>query len=786
MGMNTTAGDRLAGLLDGAAAPGASSVQLRSDPRHLRLEVEGVGHVPLPVSPAQARQLCQLGRRAPFGRGTETLTDPNVRDTWEIPRGLVRIEWGDTFESILGEIRDGLGLPAGCELAADLHSMLVYEAGQFFVAHQDSEKDDQMVATLVVALPATHTGGALVVEQPGGETTSYRGSKVALTLVAFYADRRHEVRPVKSGHRITLTYNLLLRGDTSRPVATGKETVKELARCLDEHFATRVTRRYRGADAEPPSRLVYLLDHEYTARGLSWSRLKGSDAHRASLLRAAAERAGCEPVLALADVQETWSAYEPEPRYRYGYGYLDGDEDGPGDADPDAYELEDLVNSSVRLLCWTGPAGAGPEEVSLSIDDAEVCATTRSVDLQPYASEYEGYMGNYGNIMDRWYRRAALVMWPHQLAFRNRAEASPAWALDELATRVRTDLPGARAAAATLAPLWDTTTVRAGDQAGLFGKALRLARALDDVELARMLLYPFRIETLGPAHVPPLAQLAGHYGVEWLDGPLRTWFGHRGQWHAEGPDRLEWLTSLPRLCEALRGKEGAGAAMARRLLELSAEWLDEEIRQGVATWPPSFRDRRLGELGPPLAALLAATNAVGAAALRDKLVESVRTQDDPVLACLMPALLAAGKLPAGSRGGGFDDLAAECAARLRARLDHPPRPEDDWSIELPPGGCACELCGTLRGFAADRAERTLEWPLAKQRRQHIHSRVDMAELPIRHETRRTGRPYTLVLTKSRDLFALERRAREQDEADLRWLTADWTGARSPGPPGRGR
>ena len=32
--------------------------------------------------------------------------------------------------------------------------------------------------------------------------------------------------------------------------------------------------------------------------------------------------------------------------------------------------------------------------------------------LTPYASEYEGYMGNYGNTMDRWYRRAALVVWP--------------------------------------------------------------------------------------------------------------------------------------------------------------------------------------------------------------------------------------------------------------------------------------------------------------------------------------------------------------------------------------
>ncbi|HEX5995520.1 MAG TPA: hypothetical protein VFY84_10300 [Jiangellales bacterium] len=71
----------------------------------------------------------------------------------------------------------------------------------------------------------------------------------------------------------------------------------------------------------------------------------------------------------------------------------------------------------------------------------------------PYASEYEGYMGNYGNTMDRWYRRAAIVVWPLRLAFAMRAEASPEWALNTLAKQLRArDLTEARTAAVTLAP----------------------------------------------------------------------------------------------------------------------------------------------------------------------------------------------------------------------------------------------------------------------------------------------------------------------------------------------
>ena len=84
-----------------------------------------------------------------------------------------------------------------------------------------------------------------------------------------------------------------------------------------------------------------------------------------------------------------------------------------------------------------------------------MCASTPSADLTPYDSEYTGYMGNYGNTMDRWYRRAAVVVWPRQHAFAARAEASPSWALTELRARLDAgDLVNARAAAESVAPFW--------------------------------------------------------------------------------------------------------------------------------------------------------------------------------------------------------------------------------------------------------------------------------------------------------------------------------------------
>jgi hypothetical protein len=220
---------------------------------------------------------------------------------------------------VLDRLGDDLGLSSGRTLRAELHSMLVYAPGQFFVEHQDSEKDDGMVGSLVVGLPSTFKGGALEVRH-GGETAAYRGSKKNLSFVAFYTDCRHQVRPVRSGYRVVLTYNLLLRDEAAgSKVDPDPELVGSLAGCLDEHFSS----------PGGPDRLVYLLDHEYTRRGLDRSRLKGVDARRVPLLDAAAQRAGCDVVLALADVHETWSAYEPEdPWYRQsGYGRWDDRED---------------------------------------------------------------------------------------------------------------------------------------------------------------------------------------------------------------------------------------------------------------------------------------------------------------------------------------------------------------------------------------------------------------------------------------------------------------------------
>jgi len=722
--------ERLARVLDGTRAPVSFSAQLSIPARDVRLAVAGAGPISFPIMAAQAKRMIASARPARFGRGEQTLTDLSVRDTWEITPDRVTLT-GLDWDAILTEVRDELGLPARARLRVEPHALLVYGKGQFFLPHQDSEKDDAMIGTLVVSLPSAHVGGELVI-QHNDETVAYQASATEMTVAAFYADCRHEVRPVRTGYRVTFTFNLLL--DSAPAGELPAEPSAEAARYLTEHFATRVS-RWEGDDQEPPNRLVYLLDHQYTQRGLSWDRLKGADAERAALLRAAAEDAGCESVLALTEIKETW---DTEPSGRAG---------GIG--------LTYIITSELTLTWWTGASGG--EAISLYVPDEQVCASTPSAALKPYDSEYTGYMGNYGNTMDRWYRRAAIVVWPRQHAFAARAEASPSWALTELRARLDAgDLAGARAAAQSVAPFWNAPGP------GLLESALHAAAGLADPGIALMLLRPFAVEWVTPAHASGLAALATRYDESWHRSLLDAWFGSHGAWRYTGDaDRKGWAGALPRLTTALR--DAGAAATGGWLLAASWRWLDDDIRFWLRQPAPLARRKQLGEMGKPLAGLLAAADGTP---LADGIATVLRQHDDDVLACLLPMLRAAGTGP----GTSLAELARDCERRLTAIAERPARADDDWSIPWP-GGCGCELCGTLRRFLADKSERTLEWPLAEARRKHVAGQISAAELPVRREVWKFGSPYTLVLTKTDELFRREAAAREDAAAGLKWLAA---------------
>jgi len=171
------------------------------------IEVDDVGRIAFPILPVQAERLVAMAEAAPYGRGVQTVVDRDVRRTWQIDPAKMRIggrHWDKTLVELVADIALGLGVSE--PVAADFYKLLVYDAGSFFVDHRDTKKVPGMFATMVLVLPSTHCGGELVVKHLGREVVLHLRPQEPseIGFAAFYADCVHEVRPIRSGFRLTL------------------------------------------------------------------------------------------------------------------------------------------------------------------------------------------------------------------------------------------------------------------------------------------------------------------------------------------------------------------------------------------------------------------------------------------------------------------------------------------------------------------------------------------------------------------------------------------------------
>jgi hypothetical protein len=238
--------------------------------------------------------------------------------------------------------------------------------------------------------------------------------------------------------------------------------------------------------------------------------------------------------------------------------------------------------------------------------------------------------------------------------------------------------------------------------------ALRAADAVADAPIAAVLLQPFRIDDLDGEHTDSFGKIAGAYGQPWTAERLRTWFaGKHPAWaYTGGQERSRWIADrLPDLCARLHATGEAGLATAQQLVDMAWEWTARDIDAALASSWPSQRDATLGELARPLASVLTAAVAIGAASTRDAVSGYLRKQGDAVTALEMPALRAATKLARGRARGtaGFGDLAADCAARLRVRLARPQRAAGDWSVDLPRAAATASCAALCAGSSKTRS-----------------------------------------------------------------------------------
>lgn len=339
------------------------------------MNIDGIGEVGFPLNQIQIDALIKTAHKAPFGKGSQTITDSTVRSAWEIDAEKISFhneDWEKFIQDVLKKVKKGLGIGKK-EVSAELYKLLIYEEGDFFLAHKDSEKQKGMFASLVIGLPSKHSGAELIIRFDGMEEIvdfSTAADSYKIQFAAFYADCEHEIRPVTSGHRVTLVYNLLQSSesaDLSSPQFSSQ--VNEMVVLLDG---------LESSFADEPK--AVLLGHQYTPANFSQGQLKHHDQPRAEALLEAVDKAGYMARLALV------TCYQSGDLEGVGYGY------DYHDYDISNATMGEIYEQYTQIEYWSDDDL--PTLGNISLDEEGIITQMEIGDGDPIAEEADTYTGN--------------------------------------------------------------------------------------------------------------------------------------------------------------------------------------------------------------------------------------------------------------------------------------------------------------------------------------------------------------------------------------------------------
>jgi predicted 2-oxoglutarate/Fe(II)-dependent dioxygenase YbiX len=751
----------LARLLNGVQRPGDFYTFGTCEIFAPGLEIRGVGPIALPLLPVQAQQLVAVAERAPYGRGEETLVDTEVRRTWQISSDRVQIHgraWARTLETMVARVAEGLGVSG--PVAAEFYKLLVYDEGGFFASHRDSEKTAGMFATLIVVLPSIYTGGELLIRHQGREVRIdlQCPEPSEAGFVAFYADCVHEVLPVVSGCRLTLVYNLSRQGPDGQPLPPSYARERNsLATLLRQWDQENEQQGHGKLDGDSPVKLVYPLEHAYTAASLSFAALKGADAAKAATLLAASKDAGCDLHLALVSIEESGIA-EYSENYR---GYRRG----RSDDDDEEFEVTEVCDRSETLSGWWQPEGGDIKLGDLPIAQGEVSPPDAFDDMDPDELSFHEATGNEGASFERSYRRAALVLWPsrQRLAVINQGG-------------LRATLPYI----ADLTERWDNSG--GGRSSHLWAEAH---------ELSGHMFASWPKQRWQPAQPPSdatrmLTLLSRLGDTERIDAFLAnlTTSGLFSRGDSESVVQAMRLLPQPRASELLERVVVGNAAAA---LDACADLLACAVAVGEFDLIPAAATLVSALPGDPTRMTVTEPWKRSPATESGMVVNVLIALDriDPALAdaavgiflgwpktynpdaVLVPAALALNSLsrsipntsPAASR------LRAACAIHLRTRIAEPLAPPGDWT-RAATLTCRCKYCAELSSFLADPTRQTWSLKSLQEHRSHVENTIRNSHCDLDTATLRRGSPHSLVCTKNQASYERRAQQRKKDIKDL--------------------
>ena len=714
-----------------------------------------MGRIGLPLCHAQANELKGECEQAPYGRREETIVDTNVRNALQLDASKVKL--GTKMQHEVTSLIPSLKTELGCDVftvSALPYKLVLYEEGGFFLPHRDTEKVPGMFATLVIQLPAEHTGGELVVQHNREEKVFDFAADSASKIfyAAFFADCRHELRPVTSGLRLCLIYNLVHSGSTPAPSpADHSQAVAHVVQAVKSW----------NDDSDAPMKLVYVLQHEYTEAGLSFHGLKNKDRAVAEVLRLAAKEADLDVHLAIFNRHESGSAEHTgyDDYYRYKRRCWSSDEES--DENPNDWSMFEVHQRVEYLDSWIGLDDKPKELGRMAIDvETEVFQADNPFgDWEPEECSVEECSGNAGATMERWYNQAALVFWPHSNSVAVKLQSLLHDGIHSAVNALQANIRACKQQSVELQESHEMVRrlvkhlEKQPDITHLHYSVdamLDIVQSCDDIQLYIQYLAMVTKKGFSATIADNLLRGCKHFGWPALHDSLCTMLQHNVT--RKLGDSVSFVAKLCETNEASAVIEDE--QQLRTCTKLAAVVHAASLANPAHCVPVAPYFKMLFTVNqPPL--LQTAVN----------IIKDQHMKDPSSLAAVVMEL----GIWMGAKAkdcGPFVELLESCIGALAAKVRQGVAEPTTWAMKVPFSPC-CADCMSLAAFLSNPSQQVGRFKMGEMRRMHLHRRLDGNQMDCSHVTERIGSPQTLVVTKTRTAV---KRQKEQQKRDTEMLT----------------
>jgi hypothetical protein len=488
--------------------------------------------------------------------------------------------------------------------------------------------------------------------------------------------------------------------------------------------------------------------------------------------------------LALVTLWQSGAAeggYDEYP-YRGGYrGYHrsdfeDEDEDDYDETGGD-YEMGEIYDHSLSANHWSDHHGKKVRLGEIRLDEEEIVSEVPLDEGDPNSEDFEGFTGNAGMTLERWYYRAAIVIWPRDKHFAVLCGAGTDAAiggLQPLVNRLKRTAKAKQekprreclAFAAAIIDSWQESRRSSWHEAEPVNRDVfvRLLQELGDPGLFRRFLSQVMVND----HEIQLEKSFGKFFKQ------HGWVS----FEAELTSIIEAATAatINRNAELLaalclqRDRNTERIELCARLAERAVKALEAFDQQ------PSQNHWQLREVDRSalLSSLVKAMLAIDAVKPLSRLIDHALNRVDRYdltgahLTAIFSLESRIEKLPAVNDA--ISHWLGACRHELEKRTAQAPQKPTDYR-RADKLSCTCRDCGALSAFLANPDQKQGRFPLAKKRRQHLHQIIDGNRCDLTHVTERRGSPFTLVCTKTTASYEAACKIHERDLQNLSRIIA---------------